>query len=85
MSIVPLALSPAAAARFLGVSKRTIYNLIASGTLVARKMSSSRTARTLVDVDSIRTYYTALPVKDGAEPLFADDPVPAKRRRKTRH
>jgi hypothetical protein len=44
MSVEPLALSPGAAACFLGVSKRTISNLIAAGTVVARKMSGSRTA-----------------------------------------
>ncbi len=80
----PLALSPAAAARFLGVSKRTVYNLIASGAIITRKLPGGRTARTLVDTESLRSYYAALPLKDGGEPLFGE-PLPAKPKHKTRH
>ena len=83
-TLEPLAISPAASGRFLGVSKRTIYNLISARKIVAKKDKG----RTLVDVASIRAYYAALPEKDGPEPLFPDEPAPAPRRkakRKTRH
>jgi hypothetical protein len=82
-TLEPLAISPAASGRFLGVSKRTVYNLIAARKIIAKKDKG----RTLVDVASIRAYYNALPEKDGPEPLFGD-PEPVKRRkakRKTRH
>jgi hypothetical protein len=55
----PLALSPANAAAFLGKSKRSISRLIADGDVIARKDGP----RTLVDVESLRAYYAALPVK----------------------
>jgi excisionase family DNA binding protein len=55
----PLALPPRAAAQFLSISKRTLSRLIAAGKIVARKEGS----RTLVDVESLRTYYERLPVK----------------------
>jgi hypothetical protein len=81
----PLAISPAASGRFLGVSKRTIYNLITDGAIIAKKSKG----RTLVDVASIRAYYAALPEKDGPEPLFGEPAPEAKARskakRKTRH
>ena len=79
----PLAISPAASGRFLGVSKRSIYNLIAANKIIAKKDG----ARTLVDVASIRAYYASLPDKDGPAPLFGEPvPVPKpKAERKTRH
>jgi len=77
----PLSLSPAASARFLGVSKRTIYNLIAVHKLKAKNDGT----RTLVDVASIRAYYNALPDKDGPEPLFGAPALKAKGRRRSRH
>jgi hypothetical protein len=84
-SLEPLAISPAASGRFLGVSKRSIYNLIAARKIIAKKDKG----RTLVDVASIRAYYAALPEKDGPEPLFGDPEPKAKARpkakRKTRH
>jgi excisionase family DNA binding protein len=52
-----IALSPAAAAAALGLSKRTISRLIAAGTLEARKAGK----RTLVDAASLRRYYASLP------------------------
>jgi excisionase family DNA binding protein len=65
-AIEPIALSPGAAARYVGVSKRTIYNLIASGTLVARKFKG----RTLVEVASLKSFLAGLPTKQTTEPLF---------------
>lgn len=67
-TLEPLAISPAASGRFLGVSKRTIYNLIAANKITAKKDG----ARTLVSVASIRAYYAALPDKDGPAPLFGE-------------
>ena len=66
-NLEPLALSPAAAARFLGVSKRSIYNLLAAGTLTARKHGK----RTLIEVSSIRKYFETLPQHESGSPLFA--------------
>jgi excisionase family DNA binding protein len=66
----PIALSPAAAADYLSISKRTLYNLIADGKLIARKLPGGKHARLLVDVASIKAYYNSLPIKDGAEALF---------------
>jgi hypothetical protein len=85
-TIEPLSLSPAASGRFLGVSKRSIYNLIATRKIIAKKDHG----RTLVDVASIRAYYAALPEKDGPEPLFGDPEPKAKarpkaKRKATRH
>jgi hypothetical protein len=77
----PLSLSPAASGRFLGVSKRSIYNLISAGKIIAKKDG----ARTLVDVASIRAYYAALPDKDGPAPLFGESAPRRKAKRKTRH
>jgi len=62
----PLALSPAAAARFLGVSKRTIYNLLAAGSLKARKLGK----RTLVEAQSLRAYFETLPAHESGDRLF---------------
>lgn len=53
----PIAVSPADAADMLGVSKRTVYNLIGQGKLRARKLG----ARTLVDVATLQSYYKSLP------------------------
>ena len=81
----PLALSPSASGRFLSVSKRTIYNLISAGKIIAKKDGH----RTLVDVASIRAYYASLPDKDGPAPLFGEPAPKAKARPKakgkTRH
>jgi hypothetical protein len=81
-TLEPLAISPAASGRFLGVSKRTIYNLISARKIIAKKDKG----RTLVDVASIRAYYAALPEKDGPEPLFGDpEPKPKARPKAMRH
>ena len=63
--LAPLALSPAAAARYLSISKRTISRLIADGKIVARKAGP----RTLVDVASLKAYYEALPKKTDHPPI----------------
>jgi excisionase family DNA binding protein len=52
-----VALSPAAAAKALGVSRQSIYNLLAAGKISARKFGT----RTLVDADSVRRYFATLP------------------------
>ena len=53
----PVALSPAAAAAFLSVSRMTIYNLLAAGKLHARKLGN----RTLLDAADVRRYFETLP------------------------
>jgi hypothetical protein len=59
IQLQPLALPPVAAAQFLSISKRSLSRLIAAGKIVARKEGS----RTLVDVQSLKAYYAALPLK----------------------
>ena len=53
----PVSLSPEKAAEWSGVSKATIYRLLAAKAFVARRSG----ARTLIDYASWRTYFTALP------------------------
>ena len=67
-NLEPLASSPAAAGRFLGVSKRQIYLLLAAGSIRARKLGRS----TLVDVASLRDYFATLPEHVAGVPLFPD-------------
>jgi len=69
----PLAVSPTAAAVMLGCSRRTVARLISGGRIEARK----RGAATLVDVQSIRTYYLSLPKIDGPAPLACSIRAPA--------
>jgi excisionase family DNA binding protein len=52
-ALEPLALSPANAARFLSISKRSLSRLIAAKKIEARKDGP----RTLVDVASLKAYY----------------------------
>ena len=66
-AIEPLALSPAAAARYVGISKRHLYRLLATGAVTARKDGR----RTLVDVASLKAYYASLPEHASGEPLFS--------------
>jgi excisionase family DNA binding protein len=58
-AIEPLALSPRDAAAYLSVSKRTISRLVRARKITVRKAG----LRTLVDVASLKAYYTALPLK----------------------
>ncbi len=60
IELEPLALSPAAAARYLSISKRSLSRLITDGKIVARKAGP----RTLVDVASLKAYYESRPKKD---------------------
>src|SRR5271168_2737711 len=57
-ALEPLALSPANAARFLSISKRSLSRLIAAKKIEARKDGPPRT---LVDVASLKAYYARLP------------------------
>jgi hypothetical protein len=59
IELQPLALAPLSAARFLSISKRSLSRLIAEGMVVARKEGT----RTLVDVESLKSYYASLPMK----------------------
>jgi excisionase family DNA binding protein len=65
MSFEPLALSPRDAATMLAVSRRTVSRLIRTHKLVARKHGK----RTLVDVESVKSFYAGLPVKADHAPL----------------
>jgi len=66
IELEPLALSPAAAAHYLSISKRSLSRLIADGTIEARKAGP----RTLVDVASLKAYYEALPKKTDHAPIL---------------
>lgn len=61
----PLALPPAAAARYLSISKRSLSRLIAERKIEARKQGP----RTLVDVASLKAYYAGLPKKIDHAPI----------------
>jgi len=65
IELEPLALSPAAAARYLSISKRSLSRLITDGKIVARKAGP----RTLVDVASLKAYYASLPKKTDHLPI----------------
>jgi Helix-turn-helix domain len=56
-TIFPLAMSPEHAAAFLSISRRALSDLIADGTIIAKKHG----ARTLVAVDSLKAYFDGLP------------------------
>jgi excisionase family DNA binding protein len=73
-TVEPAALSPGGAARFLSVTSRKIYLLIAEGELTARKLGS----RTLIDFKSIKKYYDALP------PMVTGARIPNAPKRKAR-
>jgi len=74
-NIDPLAMSPADAAKFLGISKRSVSNLIIDGKVIARRHGR----RTLVETASLREFLAALPRKIEREPLF-----PAEQARRAR-
>lgn len=58
-SVEPAALSPKGAAEYLSLSLRSVSNLIADRVLIAKQAGG----RTLVDFQSVKKYYEALPVK----------------------
>jgi excisionase family DNA binding protein len=64
-TLEPLALSPRDAAAYLSISKRTLSRLIAAKKIEARKDGP----RTLVDVASLKAYYTNLPKKTDHAPI----------------
>jgi len=53
----PLSLSPSGAAAFTGYSKRTIYRMLAAGTITGRRDG----AKTLIDGASLRAHWRSLP------------------------
>jgi len=74
-ALTSFAVSPEEAAKLLHVHKRTIYRLINEKKLIARRLGS----RTLVDHQTLRTFYESLPSLSGA-------PIPnaPQRRRRAR-
>jgi excisionase family DNA binding protein len=58
-SVEPAALSPKGTCAYLSLSKRSVSTLIADGVLIAKRAGG----RTLVDFESVKTYYASLPVK----------------------
>jgi excisionase family DNA binding protein len=56
-TIEPLAMSPEHAAAYLSISRRALSDRIADGAIIAKKDGT----RTLVDVDSLKTYFRGLP------------------------
>jgi excisionase family DNA binding protein len=71
VTVEPIALPPVAAAAYLGISKRSLYRLIADGLVTARKDGP----RTLVDVASLRSYYASLPTMVGGAIPLSCSPV----------
>lgn len=70
--------SPGAAARFIGLSKRRVYDLLAAGSIRAKVDGR----RTLVIYKTLEDYVAGLPERDGErEPLFPKTPPRAKRRK----
>jgi excisionase family DNA binding protein len=53
----PLSFSPQDAAAYLGLSKPTIYRLLATGTITAKRAGT----RTLIHGPSLRAYHASLP------------------------
>jgi hypothetical protein len=65
----PLALSPADAPAYIGLSRRALARFVASRTILARKVGR----RTLIDGASLRALYEAQPVIDGPQKQIAVD------------
>jgi len=65
IDLEPLALPPAEAAGYLGISKRSLSRLISEGKIEARKHGP----RTLVDVASLKAHYLSLPKKTDHAPI----------------
>jgi excisionase family DNA binding protein len=77
----PIALSPAQAAAYVGLSVRSIYRLLEGGTITGRRKG----ARTLVDGNSLRTYYAGLPEYESRPmPNAAHVIAPDRRKRRAR-
>ena len=62
MNIEPLALGVKDAATFIGLSKSRLYELIADGSIEARKLG----ARTVVPTASLRAFVDRAPLKTAA-------------------
>ncbi len=62
MPIEPLVLGVRDAANFVGLSKSGLYELIADGTLEAKKLGS----RTVVPTASLKAFVDAAPLKSAA-------------------
>jgi excisionase family DNA binding protein len=56
-----VAMSPADAAHFLGLSKRSVERLVSSGVIRARRSGS----RTLIESENCRAYLASLPAVAG--------------------
>jgi excisionase family DNA binding protein len=60
--VEPVAMQPKDAARFIGLSRSRLYELIASGEIEARKVG----ARTIIPTASLRAFVAAAPLKSAA-------------------
>jgi excisionase family DNA binding protein len=80
-TVFPLALSPDSAADFLSISRRALSDLIADGTILAKKSGT----RTLVSLDSLKAYFDGLPRSvPGSIPNAPQSHAPAPRKRRRR-
>ena len=61
----PLAVPPLEAARMLAICKCTVSRLIRARKLIACK----RGKRTPVDIESIKAFYAAVPIKQTSSPI----------------
>jgi hypothetical protein len=62
ITITPLAFSPKDAAKYLGISLRSLWRIIADRKVTVRKLGH----RTMIDAASLRAYYTSLPSVEAA-------------------
>lgn len=74
----PLSLSPEDTADYLGLSKPTVYRLLAAGTIKGKRSGS----RTLIDGKSVRAYYASLPDFVSGTPITNAPQMAAPRRRR---
>jgi excisionase family DNA binding protein len=62
ITITPLAYSPKDAAKYLGISLRSLWRIIADRKVTVRKLGH----RTMIDAASLRAYYASLPTVEAA-------------------
>jgi hypothetical protein len=69
ITITPLAYSPKDAAKYLGISLRSLWRIIADRKVTVRKLGH----RTMIDAASLRAYYASLPTVEAHHERDRDD------------
>jgi len=78
---LPIAYSPKRAAELTGFSVRQIYRFLEAKAITGRRSGS----RTLIDGDSLRTYYASLPAYVGGRSMPNSPQLLSGKRRRSRH